>query len=104
RGIEPLRAFYSGLILLACGSGLLKPNISTMVGNLYRDRPALRDQAFNIFYMGIKIAGFVALLAVSWFRARYGGSAAFMSAAVAMLISLTIFITFRRHVAAAAVK
>ena len=38
-GIEALPFFYSGLILLACGSGLLKPNVSTLVGNLYRDRP-----------------------------------------------------------------
>jgi POT family proton-dependent oligopeptide transporter len=103
-GVEALPFFFSGLVLLACGSGLLKPNISTMVGNLYRDRPELRDQAFNIFYMGINIGAFIAPLAVSWFRAQYGWSVAFMSAAVAMLISLTIFTTFRRHVAAAAIK
>src|SRR5437667_4656909 len=101
-GVEALPFFYLGLVLLACGSGLLKPNISTMVGNLYRDRPELRDQAFNLFYMGINIGAFIAPLAVSWFRVRYGWSVAFMSAAVAMLISLTIFTTFKRHVAAAA--
>ena len=49
------RSSTPGLVLLACGSGLLKPNVSTMVGNLYRDRPELRDQGFNIFYMGINI-------------------------------------------------
>jgi proton-dependent oligopeptide transporter, POT family len=103
-GIEQLPAFYSGLILLACGSGLLKPNISTMVGNLYRDRPELRDQAFNIFYMGINIGSFMAPIGVSWVRARYGWGPAFMSAAVAMFISLVIFATFRHHVAAAAVR
>lgn len=103
-GVERMPFFYGGLVLLAAGSGLLKPNISTMVGNLYRDRPELRDQGFSIFYMGINIGGFVAPLAVSWFRAQYGWSVAFMSAAVAMFISLIIFTTFKGHVAAAAVK
>src|SRR5438045_2050745 len=48
-GVEALTFFYLGLVLLACGSGLLKPNVSTLVGNLYRDRPELRDQGFNIY-------------------------------------------------------
>ena len=67
-GVESMPFFYAGLVLLACGSGLLKPNISTLVGNLYRDRPVLRDQAFNIFYMGINIGGFVSPLTFSWLR------------------------------------
>ena len=103
-GVESLPFFYSGLVLLACGSGLLKPNISTLVGNLYHDRPELRDQGFNIFYMGINIGGFIAPLTVSWLRMHYGWSPAFMSAAVAMLLSLLIFTVFNRHVADAAAK
>ena len=103
-GVERMPFFYTGLVLLACGSGLLKPNISTMVGNLYRDRPELRDQAFNIFYMGINIGSFMAPIGVSWVRARYGWGPAFMSAAVAMFISLVIFASFRHHVAAADVR
>jgi POT family proton-dependent oligopeptide transporter len=103
-GVEQMPFFYSGLVLLACGSGLLKPNISTMVGNLYRDRPDLRDQAFNIFYMGINVGSFMAPIGVSWVRARYGWGPAFMSAAIAMFISLVIFATFRHHVASANVR
>ena len=103
-GVESLPFFYSGLILLASGSGLLKPNVSTLVGNLYRDRPALRDQGFNIYYMGVNIGAFLAQLGVGVLRARYGWSIAFMSAAVAMFFSLVTFIGFNRHVAAAAVK
>jgi len=103
-GVEALPFFYSGLVLLACGSGLLKPNISTLVGNLYRDRPALRDQGFSIFYMGINIGGFVSPLTVSWIRTHYGWSPAFMSAAVAMLLSLMVFTIFNRHIRGAAVK
>ena len=103
-GFEALPFFYSGLVLLACGSGLLKPSVSTIVGNLYRDRPQLRDQGFNIFYMGINTGAFVAPLAVSWLRARYGWSVAFMSAAVAMLLSLLVFTIFNRYIAGATSK
>src|SRR4249919_3697619 len=103
-GVETLPFFYGGLILLACGSGLLKPNVSTLAGNLYRDRPELRDQGFNIYYMGVNIGAFVSPLSVAWLRAHYGWSVAFMSAAVAMLLSLITFVTFKHHVAAAAVK
>ena len=103
-GIELMPFFYSGLGLLACGSGLLKPNVSTIVGNLYRSRPELRDQGFNIFYVGINVGAFVSPLTVSWLRTNYGWSVAFMSAAVAMLLSLVTFIGFNRHVAEAATK
>src|SRR6201987_4278109 len=87
-GVESLPFFYAGLVLLASGAGLLKPNVSTLVGNLYRDRPALRDQGFNIFYMGVNIGAFISPLSVAWLRLHYGWSVAFMSAAVAMLFSL----------------
>jgi proton-dependent oligopeptide transporter, POT family len=103
-GVESLPFFYSGLVLLACGAGLLKPNVSTLVGNLYRDRPELRDQGFNIFYMGINLGAFISPLTVSWLRLHYGWGPAFMSAAAAMLLSLGVFIVFNRHVADAAVK
>src|SRR4029077_20819428 len=103
-GVETLPFFYSGLVLLACGSGLLKPNVSTLVGNLYRDRPALRDQGFNIYYMGVNIGAFISPLTVSWLRTNYGWSVAFMSAAVAMLLSVITFVTFKRYVTEAGVK
>jgi proton-dependent oligopeptide transporter, POT family len=103
-GFEALPFFYSGLVLLACGSGLLKPNVSTLVGNLYRDRPQLRDQGFNIYYMGVNIGAFVSPLTVSWLRTHYGWSVAFMSAAVAMVLSLATFIAFKHLLAEASVK
>ena len=103
-GIELMPFFYAGLVLLACGSGLLKPNVSTIVGNLYRSRPELRDQGFNIFYVGINLGAFVSPLTVSWLRTHYGWSVAFMSAAVAMLFSLVTFIGFNRYVAEASTK
>jgi proton-dependent oligopeptide transporter, POT family len=96
--LETLPTFYTALGLLAAGTGLLKPNISTLVGNLYRDRPHLKDAAYNIFYMGINIGGFLGPLGVAWFRANYGWSAALGSAGVAMLIALGIFIARNRDV------
>src|SRR5262249_10904466 len=103
-GIETLPFFYSGLILLACGSGLLKPNVSTLLGHLYHHPPSLPRPGLNIYYMGVNIGAFLAQLGVSVIRARYGWSPAFMSAAVAMLFSLVTFIGFNRDVAPAAVK
>jgi len=103
-GVEALPFFYAGLVLLATGSGLLKPNVSTLVGNLYRDRPQLRDQGFNIYYMGVNIGAFVSPLTVAWLRAHYGWSIAFMSAAVAMLFSLVTFIGFKHLIAEEAMR
>jgi len=99
-GTLPL--FFAGLALVATGSGFLKPNISTIVGNLYRDRPQLRDSAFNIFYMGINIGAFLAPLGVAWLRARYGWHAAFASSAVGMVFALVTFVAFNGRIAAAA--
>jgi POT family proton-dependent oligopeptide transporter len=99
--VESLPFFYTALVLLACGTGLLKPNVSTIVGNLYRDRPALRDAGYNLFYMGINLGALIAPIAVAWFRARFGWSVAFASAAGAMLLSLVVFIGGRRWIAAA---
>jgi len=100
--VESLPFFYTALVLLACGSGLLKPNVSSIVGNLYRDRPALRDAGFNLFYMGINLGGLISPISVAWFRAHYGWSVAFGSAAVAMALSLVFFIGGRRYLGSAA--
>ena len=102
--VGQLPMFYAALGMLACGAGLLKPNVSTVVGNLYRDRPQLRDAGYNIYYMGINIGALISPLAVSWFRARYGWSVAFASAAVPMVLSLATYIGFNRYVGEAAHK
>jgi POT family proton-dependent oligopeptide transporter len=57
-----LPSFYAGLVLIACGTGLLKPNISSMVGSLYREDDPRRDGGFSIFYMGINSGAFAAPL------------------------------------------
>jgi len=102
--VESLPFFYTALVLLAFGVGFIKPNVSTIAGNLYRDRPELRDAGFNLFYMGINIGAFISPLTVAWFHARYGWSVAFGSAAGAMFLSLLVFVIFNKHVAEAARK
>lgn len=62
--------FYLGLSLVALGTGLLKPNISTIVGQLYAPEDARRDAGFTIFYMGINIGGFLAPLVCGTFLAE----------------------------------
>lgn len=100
--VESLPFFYTALVLLAAGSGLLKPNVSTIVGNLYRDRPELRDAGFNLFYMGINLGALISPISVAWLRAHYGWSMAFGSAALAMALSLACFIGGRRYLGHAA--
>jgi POT family proton-dependent oligopeptide transporter len=61
-----LSLFYAGLTLIAIGTGLLKPNISTMVGSLYGENDPRRDSGFSIFYMGINIGAVLAPLCVGY--------------------------------------
>ncbi len=58
--------FFAGLVLITIGTGLLKPNISTMVGSLYRPADERRDAGFSIFYMGINLGAFIAPLVTGW--------------------------------------
>jgi len=64
--INSLPTFFAGLILIACGTGLLKPNISAMVGQLYSEEDKRRDAGFSIFYMGINLGAFLSPLVVGF--------------------------------------
>lgn len=64
--INSLATFYAGLILIACGTGLLKPNISAMVGQLYPEGDQRRDAGFSIFYMGINLGAFLSPIVVGF--------------------------------------
>src|ERR1700730_529252 len=57
--IDSIPTFYAALVLIAFGTGLLKPNISTMVGELYSPEDKRRDAGFSIFYMGINLGAFI---------------------------------------------
>jgi len=62
-----LTTFYGGLGLVTLGTGLLKPNISTMVGELYTPEDDRRDAGFSLYYMGINLGAFIAPLICGWF-------------------------------------
>jgi POT family proton-dependent oligopeptide transporter len=64
--VPSITSFYLGLALIVVGTGLLKPNISTMVGQLYTTEDGRRDAGFSIFYMGINLGAFLSPLACGW--------------------------------------
>ncbi len=87
-----LTLFYLGLGLLIVGNGFFKPNISTLVGKMYKQGDARRDGAFTIFYMGINLGAGLAPIILSRIRHAYGFRYGFAGAGVGMLIGLTIFL------------
>ena len=64
--------FFTGLILIILGVGLLKPNISTLVGHLYKINDLRRDQGFTIFYIGINVGAFLASILVGYVGEVFG--------------------------------
>ena len=83
--------FFLGLILIVAGTGLLKPNISAIVGDLYPEGGARRDAGFSIFYMGINIGALVAPLITGYLGERVGWHWGFGAAGVGMVIGLITF-------------
>jgi POT family proton-dependent oligopeptide transporter len=85
-------ALYLSMVLITLGTGLLKPNISKVVGDLYSDRDERRDAGFSLFYMGVNLGAFIAPLAVGGLRDRWGFHAGFSLAAVGMAIALVWYV------------
>ena len=85
--------FFIGLILIICGTGLLKPNISAVVGELYTRADPRRDAGFTLFYMGINIGAFIGPLVCSSLgeSERFGWHYGFAAAGVGMLVGLWYF-------------
>ncbi|KZN63180.1 major facilitator transporter [Pseudoalteromonas luteoviolacea CPMOR-1] len=80
--------FFIGLILVAMGTGLLKPNISAMVGQLYSSEDVRRDSGYAIYYMGINIGSVIGYMVCGYFMENVGWHWAFGAAAVGMAIGL----------------
>jgi len=98
--IPGVPTFFLGLVLIALGTGLLKPNISAVVGELYAPGDPRRDGGFTIYYMGINIGAFLGPLACGWLATEnwhYG----FAAAGVGMLFGLIQFALTRRHMGTA---
>jgi len=80
--------FFLGLLLIVCGTGLLKPNISAIVGDLYPEGGSRRDAGFSIFYMGINLGAFAGQLITGALGEKVGWHAGFTAAGVGMLFGL----------------
>ncbi len=90
--------FFVGLILIALGTGLLKPNISALVGQLYRDDVgARRDAGFSLFYMGINIGAFAGQLLCGFLGEKIGWHWGFGAAGVFMVLGLIQYRIFGAH-------
>ena len=95
--------FYLGLVVIVLGVGLLKPNISALVAELYPEGGGRRDAGFTIFYMGINLGAFIGPLITAWLAAQYGWRVGFLSAGVGMLLGVIQFVLTRHHLGGAGV-
>ncbi|MEH6407446.1 MAG: peptide MFS transporter [Leeuwenhoekiella sp.] len=95
--ITDIWAFYTGLGLVILGVGLLKPNISTMVGGLYKEGDIRRDKGFSIFYIGINTGSLLATLVIGAVIAKWGWHAGFGLAGIAMLFGLVVYIYGQKY-------
>ena len=92
-GLDQVSALYLGLALLISGNGMFKPNISTLVGDLYKEGDNRRDGAFTIFYMGINLGALLGGLISGAAVDSYGWKAGFLAAGIGMVISLVMQMT-----------
>jgi len=89
---QQMWAFYTGLLLIVLGVGMLKPNISTLVGGLYHPSDIRRDKGFTIFYIGINVGAFLSSLIVGYVGETYGWHAGFGLAAIGMTAGLIMYV------------
>jgi len=87
-GLPDLFSFYGGLLLIVLGTGLLKPNVSSMVGDLYPEGGARRDAGFSIFYMGINLGAILGPFLCGIFGEGYNWHWGFSLAGFGMLLGL----------------
>jgi dipeptide/tripeptide permease len=90
-------AFFTGLILIILGVGGLKPNISTMVGGLYKEGDIRRDSGFTIFYIGINVGAFLASITVGYVAYLYGWHYGFGLAGIGMLLGQAVFMAGQKY-------
>ncbi|MFB7999108.1 peptide MFS transporter [Streptomyces sp. NPDC056002] len=90
---------WVGLGLISAGTGLVKPNVATMVGKLYRTDDERRDAGFALYYMGINIGAFAGPLITGWLGDHKGWHWGFGAAAIGMTFGLVQYVAGRRHLA-----
>jgi proton-dependent oligopeptide transporter, POT family len=84
-------SFYLGLLLVVVGTGFFKPNVHTMVGQLYPAGAPGRDSGFTLYYMGINLGAFFGPLVCAWLAARHGWSYGFAAAGGAMAVGVAFY-------------
>ena len=92
---HPLPFFYAGLTLVVIGTGLLKPNVSTLVGSLYDQGDGRRDAGFSIFYMGINLGAFLGPLIAGYLAQNVDWHIGFACAGVGMTLGLLVYVFLR---------
>lgn len=95
--VRTMPNFYVGLILIAIGTGFLKPNVSTMVGFLYPEGDARRDAGFSIFYMGINLGALLAPIVVGYLGQRIEWHYGFGAAGVFMVLGLIQYVVGKQR-------
>lgn len=101
-GIHNIQMLYLSMTLVIIGNGFFKPNISTLLGNVYSTPEFMhkKDEGYNIFYMGINIGAFICNFFGAALYTTIGWGAAFLAAGVGMFIGVITFVAGTRHYAA----
>ena len=94
---EAMWAFYTGLCFIILGVGCLKPNISTMVGGLYKKGDVRRDKGFTIFYIGINVGAFLSGIVVGYVGEVHGWHYGFGLAGLLMILGLVQFLAGQKY-------
>jgi len=94
---HPLPFFYAGLSLIVVGTGMLKPNVSALVGALYEDGDQRRDAGFSIFYMGINLGALIGPLVAGKIAEGIDWHLGFACAGVGMTLGLIVYVLLRRR-------
>jgi POT family proton-dependent oligopeptide transporter len=102
--VPSMPTFFAGLALVAMGTGLLKPNVSTMVGELYPDDYARRDAGFSIFYMGINLGAFIAPLICGPLGQRVDWHLGFAAAGAGMALGVLQYSLGGRYLGTAGLR
>ena len=104
--IPGMTFFWFSVLLIIIGNGFFKPNISTLLGNLYStdERKHLKDAGYNIFYMGINLGAFICNFVAAYMRNEYGWGYAFGAAGAGMLFGVLWFLSGTKHIKEADIR
>lgn len=95
--VPGMTTFYIGLVLVIFGTGLLKPNVSAIVGELYPEGGARRDAGFSIFYMGINVGAVLGQFICAWVGEKIDWHLGFLAAGIGMTLGVIQFVSRGKH-------